>query len=315
MNYVIESDETLSRIRAMVSRESTYLVPTDYVKQVNEHAASLRRPRDSPGYSSSFECFMGPPVDASCRYVMAKWCHSLADFCKYDKDITSVAMNLVDRYAATKAGMMKIMMNRDSYQLAVMTALYTTAKTQMSEALDPESVARLSRGKHSKCDIERMEMEMLNGLGWRVTPATPWAFTQELLKVIPKDAILSEDTRQRLYKLVKYQLEVAACDYELSLKRASEIAFGAILNAMESMNADCTLEYETRLSQVLNTEVHELRHIRVSLLKVIPEDSNVLPMVALLKQRTARTSSSIDIKDCSPSSINLSPKSVSGHIR
>jgi Cyclin, N-terminal domain/Cyclin, C-terminal domain len=306
---VCEMDDSMSRIRAMVSQESSvYNLQSNYLLQVSSYAASRRRPRPESAAP------VAPPVDASCRLLMAKWCNSLCDFCKYDRDVTAAAMSCVDRYASTPAGMENILMDRDRYQLAVMTGLYLIAKIQQSEALDPLSVAKLSRGKHSKADIENMEMEMLVGLNWRVHPTTPWSFAQELLNLIPMDANIDQVTRQRIHELTKYQLEVAVYDYDLSLRRSSELAFGAILNAMESMHADFALHFETMVSHLLKTEVHQLRDTRVGLLKVISEDSSTQPMCALLTQRTIITSSPAS-KDHTFSSVDSSPKSVSATIR
>lgn len=303
-------DESMIRIRAMVSQESSvYAIQNNYLWQASSYAASRRRPR----LESSMP--LSPPVDASCRLLMAKWCTSLCDYCKYDRDVTAATMSCVDRYASTPAGMRSILLDRDQYQLAVMTALYLIAKIQQSEALDPESVAKLSQGKHSKADIERMEMEMLVGLEWRVHPPTPWTFAQELLQLIPADIVaMDEETRQRIFELTKYQLELAVFDYGLSLKRSSELAFGAILNAMESMNAEIALHFETLVSHLLKTEVNQLRDTRVGLLQVISEDASTQPMCALLTQQTIMASSNT-MKDHTCSSVNSSPKSVSANIR
>ncbi|KAG7348197.1 cyclin-like protein [Nitzschia inconspicua] len=307
-NNVEEMDESVFRIRAMLSQEtSVYTLQSNYLLNASVFATSRRRSR--PGFPVT------PPVDASCRVLMAKWCNSLCDFCKYDRDVTAAAMSCVDRFASTPSGMETILMDRDRYQLAVMTGLYLIAKIQQGEALDPESVAKLSRGKHSKADIENMEMEMLVGLQWRVNPPTPWTFARELLNLIPTSVAMEEDTRERIYELTKYQLEVAVLDYDLSFSRSSELAFGAILNAMESLSVDFAIPFETSVSQLLKTEVHQLRGIRMGLLKVISEDASVQPMCAVLTQRTSVMASYHAPKNDSFSCVNSSPKSVSATIQ
>jgi hypothetical protein len=310
-NNIANMDQSLSRFEAMMSLESSvYALQNNYLSEASFYAASRRRPRTQ----SVSVPTLSPPVDASCRLLMAKWCDSLCDFCKYDRDVTAAAMSCVDRYAATPAGMRSILMDRDLYQLAVMTGLYLIAKIQQREALDPESVAKLSRGKHSKTDIEKMELEMLAGLNWRVHPPTPWAFAQELMNLVPHDSAMNDAARQRILELTKYQLEVAVCEYDLSLKRSSELAFGAILNAMESINTDSALHFEVMVSHFLPTDVNHLRDTRVGLLKVISEDARTQPMCAILRQSTVMASSNT-MKEHGSSCVNSSPKSVSATIR
>jgi hypothetical protein len=248
---------------------------------------------------------------------MAQWCNSLCDFCKYDRDVTAAAMSCVDRYAATPQGMDRILMDRDQYQLAVMTSLYMVAKVQQHEALDPDSVAKLSRGKHTKRDIEAMEMTMLSGLKWRVHPPTPWTFAQELLKLVD---VMDPSTRQRIVELTKYQLEATVYKYELTLQRPSVVAFGAVLNAMESLNVASALQFESMVSRLLQTEVPQLRDVRVATLKVIAEDAAAgdtqPPECVLLTQRmNARVVSPPATKETVSRCGTASPVSVSATIR
>ncbi|KAL3924300.1 MAG: hypothetical protein SGILL_001128 [Bacillariaceae sp.] len=294
-------DNVQDRIHAMMSQETTSYAIHDYFSQVSTFAS--RRPRPTGNSSSATNSNHPAYVDANCRTLMAKWCNSLCDFCKYDRDVTASAMSCVDRFAATPQGMEIILMDRDQYQLAVMTSLYMMAKIGQSEALDPASVAKLSRGKHTRRDIEKMELKMLVGLKWKVHPPTPWSFARELLELIPTSAI-DTATSQRIADLTKYQLEAAVFNYELSLQRPSEVAFGAILNAMESMNANCALRYETMVSQLLTSQVHQLRAVRVSLLKVIAEADATCsqPERAILTQRMNMNNNSMNAKVVSPAS-------------
>jgi hypothetical protein len=314
----VDIESSLDRVRAMVSQETTCYTIHDYLAQIPSNA-SRRRLRISTNSSERHSSStMGAPIDASCRLLMAKWCNSLADFCQYDKDITASAMSCVDRYAATSAGMKRILLDRDQYQLAVMTALYMVAKIQQTQALDPASVAKLSRGKYCTSDIETMELEMLVGLKWRVNPPTPWTVARELLKMIPTQNVGGDSIKRRIDELTKYQIDAAVCDYQLSLKRPSEVAFGAILNAMESLNADYALHFETAVCHLLQTSIQQLQETRTRVLKIISEDdSKTQPNCALLTQRMRQTllTSSSTIKGDVLSSVNTSPKSVSASFR
>jgi hypothetical protein len=220
-------------------------------------------------------------------------------------------MSCVDRFAATNEGY-DILMDRDRYQLAVMTSLYLVAKIQQMEALDPDSVAKLSRGKHTKDDIEAMELQMLVGLRWRVHPPTAWSVAQELLNLIPTNA-MDDTARARVMELTKFQLEVGMCHYNLSLSRPSTVALGALLNAMESLSMDSIVHrFEHMATQVLGTTLDEVRDVRMMLLTVISEDSSTEPKCAEFAQRMSGALVALSKeKEISSSSFNSSPRCVS----
>ena len=78
--------------------------------------------------------------------VMAKWCCEIADFCKYKRETVAIAMNCLDRFMSTPVGH-QILLDRNAYQLASMTALYSAVKIHEQEAMDPNLVSsRLRRG-------------------------------------------------------------------------------------------------------------------------------------------------------------------------
>jgi hypothetical protein len=288
-------EQTRDSIIAMTSHESSSYVVHDYLARLmmeppeQQRRYVRRRPGSSspePPPSSSSDA-PPPPVDAPCRYLMAKWCNSLCDFCHYPRDLTASAMSCVDRFVATSAGY-EALLDRDYYQLAVMTAFYTTAKVHQLEALDPKSVARLSRGKHSKKDIEEMELTMLVALGWRVNPPTTRYFAYQLLQLIP-ESLMDCESRKRVTELTELQLDLAVCDYDLSLYRPSQIAFGGLLNAMESLDAEFAVHFESMVSAhvlTASTNVEDLREVRIGLLRAVSEDPSAAePMSALLTKQ------------------------------
>lgn len=172
------------------------------------------------------------PVDPSCRTIMAKWCIGLCEFCGYDLRMAASVMSCVDRFVALKPASLA---DRDHYQLVVMACLYLVTKIQQTRALDPSSVAKLSRGKYSKADIEAAELAVLEALGWCVNPPTPVAFVREFVALL----CAGDNDRERILELVDCQIERVVCDYQLScLHRPSHVAFGALSNALESLGMD-----------------------------------------------------------------------------
>lgn len=234
-------------------------------------------------------------------------------------------MSCVDRFVATSAVGYEALLDRDLYQLVVMAAFYTAAKVHQMEALDPKSVARLSRGKHTTADVEEMERTMLTDLGWRVNPPTTRFFAHHLLQLIP-DSLMDRESRRRITELADFQLDLAICYYDLSLHRPSQIAYGALLNAIESIDGEFAARFEAMVSTHVLSATHNvdvLREIRIGLLRAVAEDPSAAEptMSALLTKQL--TSSSLGVVKPvgsdqnqlgSSIGIDTSPRSVSSYV-
>ena len=287
---------------------------------------------------------MATPVDHFCRNIMAKWCINLCKFCSYDRGMVASVMSCVDRFVATPEGA-KTLQNRDQYQLAVMASLYLVAKVQQTQALEPASVAKLSRGKYTKADIEIMELEILCSLKWFVNPPTPMAFANEFIEhfdFVPENwqdvyhgenesiaSSASGTTGARIMELVKRQIQEAICDYELSCRtRPSHVAYGAFSNALESMDIDSTgLESMRILRERLQIDDGET--VSAALLQAVSSsDSSNDSLSCLLLHRCSlsrRNSQSSEKNErldpagtcfakTSTSSVYTSPRTVTGQI-
>lgn len=209
-------DETLDTIEALCHQELGYQV-YDYLGR------SL-----GPLHESL--------IDVACRSSMIQWCNNLVDFCQYDRETTAYAVSCLDRYLSTPDGTVALL-NAEQFQLAAMCALYTSAKIHERQALEPASIAKLSRGVHSTHDVERMEARMLNALKWRVNPPTALRFVHLYLDLIPNH-MLDDASRQVILDLVKYQLNLALLNYPLSLNKASNLGLAALLNAIDCQEGD-----------------------------------------------------------------------------
>lgn len=219
----VTPEEMMDTVTAMCLQETRGYQALDYLSEVTRHSH-----------------YRGPlhvaPVDVSCRSAMVKWCNTLTDFCAYDSATTSIAMSCVDRFMSTEDGF-ELLFDRNDFQLAVMAAYYTAAKIHEKRALEPESVSRLSRGKHSADDIEKMESRMLAALQWRVNPPTAQSFSKIFLDMIPSDR-MDACVRPVIEELIGYQLNLALMDYELSICKDSLVAAAALLNALDSQSGN-----------------------------------------------------------------------------
>lgn len=274
--YIIHGDcndhKTIDADSFVVMNRLLFKERTNYA-QDDYFARSLPLEADASDGSSSSSS-NGTPVNPSCRYIMAKWCIGLCKYCGYDREMVASIMSCVDRFVATSEGS-NVLRNRDRYQLAVMASLYLVSKVQQTQALEPESMAKLSRGKYTKVDVEAMELTILTELEWLIHPPTPIQFAREFVRhldlgVLPCTGCFDSDnddddssmetdgdpsgtsspassssplskaaTEQRILELVSVQIEEAICDYELGcVTPPSRVAFGALSNALQSLGVD-----------------------------------------------------------------------------
>ena len=245
------------------------------------------------------------PIDIECRQVMAKWTIDVCDFCHYSRETAAIALNCLDRFMATRDGH-RILLDRDQYQLAAMTALYSAVKIHESEAMDTALVSTLSRGVHSAEAVEKMEQRLLAAIQWRVNPPTAHAFVREMFGFLA-DNLFSASTRETLVELAKIQIELAICDYHLSQHPGSHIAFASLVNAFESIETDVPFldSFESTVSSVMHLDPFCVGDIRVALYEVVngnePMDISATPS----GEKNSEHSGTLGGYDSSPRSVNV----------
>lgn len=236
-------DSILSQLHAMRRQEEeAYAIADDFLHQDTAGAGSVPA---------------GPlNVDADCRSKMANWCYQVVDFCKFRRESVEIAMNYLDRYLMTPAGL-SAKVDRKIYQLAAMTSLYTAVKIHEPEAMDPKLVSNLSRGTYTPEQVETMEYNIITALQWRLNPPTALSFVRLYLDLIPSD-LLDDSSRQTVYEITKYQTELAVNEYDMVGVRSSTIALCSLMNSLESVGMDAKLLSQAGyvLSQAIGTDMH-----------------------------------------------------------
>jgi hypothetical protein len=309
---IIMDSDNLAMMESMLCKEQTIYAQHDYFARSLPIAPPVTSTTTPNNGNSSM------PVDPLCRKIMAKWCAGLCKFCSYDQRMVASIMSCVDRFVATLRGS-PILLDRENYQLAVMAALYMVSKIQQIHALEPESIAKLSRGKYTKADIETMELEILTSLEWFVNPPTPMGFAHEFLQnfefVVPAendDSVVGDSSEndestsltstsslssttnrmeERIMGLVKCQIEEATYDYKLScLTRPSHVAFGAFSNALKSLNIEASdLDSMRMLKDRLQiiTDDYNIDNVSDALLRAVSSsgESSNDPLSSLLLHR------------------------------
>ena len=221
----------------------------------------------------------------------------VVDRCSFARDTASIAMNMLDRFLNTPQGS-DALGNRNLFQLASMTCLYTAIKVHESEALQPKTIVQLSRGMFTVKEIEDMELKVLFALHWRTSPPTAWAFVQHFLAAAPHE---SEEQHQQLLKLAKLQTELTIVDYGYVTKNASSIAYAALANAV------CILgiakpEFMEVLFILLEMDGEEVNIIQGDLMKQVQQqhEAQVVVVKKTLRQLDVSKSRASDGGHSSP---------------
>jgi hypothetical protein len=175
-------------------------------------------------------------VDIDCRSKMAAWCYQVIDFCRFNRETASIAINYLDRYMITEQGA-TVWADRIQFQLAAMTCLYTAVKIHEPEAMDPKLVSTLSRGGYSTTEVEVMEFNIIYSLKLRMNPPTALAFVRQFLELIPVD-VVDQSMRETVHDITKFQTELAVTERTFVTVKASTIAFGSLMNSLESLQLD-----------------------------------------------------------------------------
>ena len=239
MPHAMNQQDVIATVEVMLQQEQSYIA-ADYLHQEMPQALSINRPQ-----SLSL-------VDLDCRTKMSEWCYQVVDFCKFNRETVSIAMNFLDRYLSTPAGS-SALNDRKVFQLAAMTCLYTAIKTFEPEAMEPKIVAGLSRGTYTEKQVTDMELSILNAIQWRMNPPTPLAFVHHFL------ALMEIDESDAVFELAKFQTELAVNEYSFIGLTPSSIAFAAIANALQDISPQCLHCMSTiaNLDMVGNRKVQE----------------------------------------------------------
>lgn len=222
----------------------------------------------------------GAPVDAAARNQIAQWCINIMEAVGYEREYAAITMSFLDRFVATSEGR-SVLLDRAQYQLAALTAIYTSVKIHCPSALSPELVAKLSQGQFSRQDLLAMERRMLAALKWRVNPPTTMDFIRSFLDLIP-DSGLDEHTRKIVLDLATLQAETSILDYKFVTHKASHIAFSSLLNAVESVFGEDNLKYCNDMTEIIQfssgINAGELSEMRCHLYEaIVNEDGMEIP--------------------------------------
>merc|ERR1712176_707594 len=167
------------------------------------------------------------------------------------------------------------------YQLAAMTALYSSVKIHEQEAMDPNLVSTLSRGVHSPQAVEAMESKMLNAIQWKVNPPTAMSFMRSMIDLVPGH-LMHPCEKESVLDIAKFQIEMIVNEYDFCTINASSIAFACALNAIESVMNDSMLynDFEVTMGNTIMVDSSCLRDLRIAIYELMngSDDMNNIQM-------------------------------------
>lgn len=222
-------------------------------------------------------------INEGWRRKLCEWCYEVVDHFRFDREVVSIALNYLDRSAASIAGPME----KKDFQLLAVTSLYIAIKTHgLTENFDGprrklkiEAFTQLSRGIFSVETIEAKEREILSGLGWKVNPPTKIRFISYLVRLLPAwtvDGNMRSHSRacNTMYELSRYLAELSVCVSKFSFSyKSSVIAYASILCVMDVLADD--IPYDVRLSFL---------HTIAETTGLFPDSQEVLSACSLLKE-------------------------------
>ena len=276
-NNTMRMEDSLETLEAMLHQEGNgYQISQPFLGNLPQHTTAF-----------------GQPVDACAREAIAQWCYKIMTICHYTNETAEIAVSCLDRFTSSAKYGYQSLLDRQQYQLAALTCVYTAVKIHEQQALSPDLVAKLSNGVFTKEHIEAMELRVLKGLKWRVNPATTMDFVRTYLSLVPHD-VLDCESRKLILELSQYQVDKSILDYHFCNKKKSNIALAALLNSIESIYTDGMMGsyVESLISHYANMDTSSLQLLSEKLYEAIandPEASKMLQANTHTRKATPQT--------------------------
>lgn len=161
------------------------------------------------------------------RGKMVEWYYSIAEVYHFSKESVEVAISILDRYVTINT---ELIFDSKKYKTACMACFYISSKIHEAQCLTPRQMSILGRGACTPQDIEKLELDILSSIQWRVNPPTSISFARTLLELVPLDRI---PDRTSILEAVEKQIKLAAADRNFMANQASFLGFAALINAIQ----------------------------------------------------------------------------------
>ena len=255
-------------------------------------------------FSSSAEETTTARLNECWRTQLCEWCYELVDHLGFDREVVSIAFNYLDRFIALKicSSSAGTTISKKDFQLIAVACFYTAIKVHGEPDGTKESPKKfklkidtfvlLSRGIFEVEAIEKMELEILSTLSWRINPPTCVRFIVNLLQLCPHWD-LNNDRRSEvmayIYDVSRYLSELSVCVPSFAFTYTnSTIAYASICCALETLPNPLLLAGSVRVDFFYNMsqatglfphmeEVLEARRMLKALCPTVFKDEEQVP--------------------------------------
>lgn len=275
------------------SSSSCYQEVSDQLKAILQQESSHYAPGFnylcSPNLPKA-EGSSGDHVNECWRRKISEWAFEVVDHFGFDREVVSIALNYLDRVVAIKARELCGPISRRDFQLIAVTCLYLAIKvhgeTDVLEGprrkLKINAFVELSRGLFQVETLERMEVEILASLNWRVNPPTTVRIVATMLRLLPKllpSESIPSNAANTIFEMSKYLTELSVCVSAFTFQfRPSTIAFASILCSFDALRgslvlpSDVTDGFFDQIASItaLTPSSQEVREVRSMLMELCP---------------------------------------------
>ena len=166
------------------------------------------------------------------RERVTQWCYDVVDHLHGSRSTVYVAMNILDRFLLQ----FPFCTTDRSYEAAALTALFLAVSICDSRNLEVVDLVRMSRLGVTIREIVKIGRDMTRGLSFNRRLLTPMHFVSELVLNLP--ASLDQERITDITNTARLHTELCTVDSFFSGIKASDVAFAAVLAALDSNSAE-----------------------------------------------------------------------------
>lgn len=165
------------------------------------------------------------------RKMLIEWMYYVVDYCRLQRTAVAAASFFFD-VAVQK----ELVHGPEEHQLAAATALQLALKTHDSSIIKLDKLVKLGRGQFTEKDVVRMEQKILQTLDWHLHPPSAYCFLRQYERLLPYT--IGQTTRQMISNVTSLACEVTLTDHNYLAYHPSEVAYAAMIMALEMIPHD-----------------------------------------------------------------------------
>lgn len=212
---------------------------------------------------------------------MVTWIQQVQTTLSLSPDTVFIAMSIFDRYLSSgKGNSTRVLKEQSKFQLAAITAFYTSIKIHEPIVLGLDMLLVLCRNAYSEADFITMELDILTAIEWRVSHHTAMDAARTLLELILVDGLLSSVEVDRLIKGCESEMSTTIADIHSSGCKPSELGIRCVAIALGKLSKLTAMKKEAICIRML-----EAYNVDLSMMGVAPLLTSSFKMNAIHSQQ------------------------------